>query len=408
MSALTPRRALAAFSVILATSVAALAQVAIKADTIYTMAGDPIRDGVIVIIDGKISAIGPAASTRIPADLKTLTAKVATPGLIDARATVGLTGIANQEQDQDQLDRSSPIQPELRAIDAVNMLDPLVAYLRGFGITTAHVGHAPGELISGQTMVIKLTGKSVDDAVLTPALAVACTLAEEAQKGDDKAPGTRGKMIAMLRAELIKAQEYVRNLDAADEDKRPTRDLRLEALGRVLKGEMPLMVYAHRVRDIANALRLAEEFKLKLWLDGACEAYLIADRVKQAGVPVIVHPTMTRAWGETQNLTLECAAKLRDAGIPIALQSGFEDYVPKSRVVLFEAAIAAAHGLGFEDALRSVTIDAARLLGVDDRVGSLEVGKDGDVALYDGDPFEYLTHCVGVVIDGEIVSDTPH
>lgn len=407
MSPLTPRRAMAAFSV-LATSVAALAQVAIKADTIYTMAGDPIRDGVIVIVDGKISAIGPAASTRIPADLKTLTAKVATPGLIDARATVGLTGIANQDQDQDQLDRSSPIQPELRAIDAVNMLDPLVAYLRGFGITAAHVGHAPGELISGQTMVIKLTGKSVDDAVLTPALAVACTLAEEAQKGDEKAPGTRGKMIAMLRAELIKAQEYVRNLDAADEDKRPARDLRLEALGRVLTGELPLMVYAHRVRDIANALRLAEEFKLKLWLDGACEAYLIADRVKQAGVPVIVHPTMTRAWGETQNLTLECAAKLRDAGVPIALQSGFEDYVPKSRVVLFEAAIAAAHGLGFEDALRSVTIDAARLLGVDNRVGSLEVGKDGDVALYDGDPFEYLTHCVGVVIDGEIVSDTPH
>ncbi|MCA9245286.1 MAG: amidohydrolase family protein [Phycisphaerales bacterium] len=384
------------------------AQVAIKADTIYTMAGEPIRDGVVVIVDGEIRSVGPAASTQIPQGMRVMNAKVATPGLIDARATVGLTGITNQEQDQDQLDRSSPIQPELRAIDAVNMLDPLVEYLRNYGITTAHVGHAPGELISGQTMVIKLVGTTVDSAILKPQFAVSCTLAEEAQKGDDKSPGTRPKMVAMLRAELIKAQEYLKRMEAEKPEDRPARDLRLETLGKVLRGEMPLMVYAHRVRDISNALRLADEFKFKLWLDGACESYLIADRIKAAGVPVIVHPTMTRAWGDTQNLTLECAAKLRDAGVPIALQSGFEDYVPKTRVVLFEAAIGAAHGLGFEDALRSITIDAARLLGVDDRVGSLEVGKDGDVALYDGDPFEYTTHCVGVVIGGEVVSDTPH
>ena len=124
-------------------------------------------------------------------------------------------------------------------------------------------------------------------------------------------------------------------------------------------------------------------------------------------MPVIVHPTMQRAFGETENLSFETAAKLRHAGIPIALQSGYESYVPKTRVVLFEAAVAAANGLSFAEALGSITIDAARILGIDKRVGSLEVGKDGDIALYDGDPFEYTSHCVGVIIDGRVVSDTP-
>jgi imidazolonepropionase-like amidohydrolase len=209
-------------------------------------------------------------------------------------------------------------------------------------------------------------------------------------------------MIAMLRAELIKAQEYVKKQSATDAEKKPDRDLKLEVWARVLKGELPLLVYAHRSRDIANALRLAQEFKLKLWLDGACESYLMTDAIKAAGLPVIVHPAMTRAWKETENLTLECASRLKAAGIPVTLQSGYEDYVPKVRVVLFEAAIAATHGLGFDGALQAITIDAAKLLGVADRVGSLEIGKDGDLSLYDGDPFEYTTHCVGVVINGQV------
>jgi imidazolonepropionase-like amidohydrolase len=272
-----------------------------------------------------------------------------------------------------------------------------------------HTGHAPGEVISGQTMVIKLAGNTVDEAVLVPTAAVACTLSEAAQKerGEGKPPATRAKMMALLRGELIKAQEYVRKRQSSDVEKRPDRDLKLDVLAHVLERELPLMITAHRARDIANALRLAEEFNLRIWLDGAAEAYLISEEIKQAGVPVIVHPTMQRAWRETENLTFENAARLRDAGIPIALQSGYEDYVPKTRVVLFEAAVAAANGLGFDDALKAITIDAAKLLGIDARVGSIEVGKDGDLALYDGDPFEYTTHCTGVIIDGRIVSGTP-
>jgi len=383
------------------------AQIAIRGEQVHTMAGPTIKDGVVIIRDGKIVAVGPVAEVAIPSGMKVLTAKVVTPGLIDAHATVGLTGITNQKGDQDQIEHSSPIQPELRALDAFNIDDPLIDWVRSFGVTTVHTGHAPGELISGQTMIAKLIGNSVDDAVLVPTAAVACTLAERARKSDGKSPGTRAKMMSLLRQELIKAREYQARRATAADDKKPDRDLRLEVLTRVLAGELPLMITANRVQDIANALRLQQEFGFKLWLDGAVEAYLMIDEIKKAGVPVIVHPSMQRAVGEAKNQTFENAARLRHADIPIALQSGFEAYVPKVRVVLFEAALTAANGLSFDQALETITSGAAKILGIDNRVGSLEIGKDGDVALYDGDPFEYTTHCVAVVINGRVVSDKP-
>jgi imidazolonepropionase-like amidohydrolase len=174
-----------------------------------------------------------------------------------------------------------------------------------------------------------------------------------------------------------------------------------------LKREVPLLVTVHRAQDIMSALRVAKEFNVKLVLDGAAEAYLVLDQIKEAGAPVIVHPTMARSGGETENLSMETAAKLKKAGIPFAFQSGFESYVPKTRVLLYEAGVAAANGLTFDEALTAATLDAARLLGISDRLGSLEPGKDGDVALYDGDPFEYTSHVVGVVIQGEVVSQEP-
>ena len=151
-------------------------------------------------------------------------------------------------------------------------------------------------------------------------------------------------------------------------------------------------------------LKLAKEFNLDLVLDGASESYLLIDAIKAAGVPVILHPTMFRSHGEAENLSMETAAKLRAAGIPFALQSSYEGYVPKTRVVLFEAALAASNGLTFEQALATITSDAARILGISDRVGTIEAGKDADLALYDGDPFEYTSHCTGVIIDGILVS----
>jgi imidazolonepropionase-like amidohydrolase len=364
-----------------------------------------IEDGVVVVRDGRIEAVGPARSVNLPADAEIIRAAVVTPGLIDAHSVVGLAGYLNQSHDQDQLERSAAIQPELRAIDAYDARERLIEWVRGFGVTTLHTGHGPGALVSGQTLVAKTSGATVDQAIVVPAAMVAATLGQGAVVGDGekKSPGTRSKAMAMLRAELIRAQAYQAKLDRGG-DKLPDRDLRLEALVQVLHGELPLLVTVHRHQDLLTALRLREEFDLRLVLDGAAEAYLLIDEIRAAGVPVIVHPTMTRASRETENLSMETAGRLAAAGIPIALQSGYESYVPKTRVVLFEAAVAMAYGLPAERALAAITIDAARLLGIDHRVGSLEPGKDADLALYDGDPFEYTSHCVGVMIDGVWVS----
>lgn len=420
---------------LLVTQAATAADLAVRGDTVHTMAGEPIRDGVVLIRDGKIAAVGPADEIEVPEGMRVLEAAVVTPGLIDAHSTVGFSGILNQPHDQDQFDRSAAIQPELRAIDAYNARDDLIAWVRAFGVTTVHTGHAPGELMSGQTLIVKTAGNTVDDNLLVAAKAVSATLSEAAQKSGGKSPGTRGKMMAMLRAELLKAQEYQAKLqrhaeeqakaeeqdadeakdesDDADEsnpEKKesgtpPSRDLRMETLVQVLTGEMPLMVTVDRAQDIANALRLAEEFDIRVWLDSAAESYLLIDDIKRAEVPVLIHPTMARTFGDRENLSMETAAKLREAGIPVALQSGYEAYVPKTRVVLFEAGRAAANGLSPQEALAIITIDAARILGIDDRVGSIEAGKDADLALYDGDPLEYTTHCIGTVINGQLVSE---
>jgi imidazolonepropionase-like amidohydrolase len=381
------------------------AQVAVRGETVYTMAGAPIKNGVVLIRDGKIEKVGPSSSIEVPTGYKTLSAKVVTPGLIDAHTVVGLSGYLNQPTDQDQLERSAAVQPELRAVDAYNSREKLIEYLRGFGVTTIHTGHGPGSLISGQTMVIKTIGDPDDGkALLVPSAMIAATLGNGGLGPQGKSPGTRSKEIAMLRAEFLKAKEYLAK-QGGPEDKRPPRDLHTEALGRVLKGEIPMLITVYRANDIMSALRLAREFNIKIILDGASEAYLVSDQIKAAGVPVIIHPTMFRAVGESENLSFETASKLRQVGIPVALQSGFEGYVPKTRVVLFEAGVAAANGLSFEEALATITIDAARILKIDNRVGSLESGKDGDVALFDGDPFEYSSHVTSVVIDGKVVSE---
>lgn len=379
----------------------------IYGDVIYPVSQPAIENGVVVVRGGKIAAVGPANAVPVPEGVRSLRAAVVTPGLIDAHSVVGLTGILNQDEDQDQLDRTEPIQPQLRAIDAYNPRDELVEWIRSFGVTTVHTGHAPGELVSGQTMIIKTTGDDVDASVLIPFRAITVTLASSAQKSGTSSPGTRGKMIAMLRENLLKAQEYSEKLkkSAESEASKPDRDLKLESFVSVLEGKTKLLVTADRSQDIASALRLAKEFQLKIWIDSGAESYLLIDEILEAGASVIIHPSMARAVSDRENMSFETAAKLHEAGIPLAFQSGFEPYVPKTRVVLFEAALAAAHGLGFEKTLKALTLDSATLLGIQDRVGSLEAGKDADIALYDGDPLEYTSHCVGVVIDGKVVSE---
>ncbi len=432
----------------------ASAQVAVKGETIYTMDGQTIKNGVVLTNNGKITAIGSAASVQIPSGYKIVEAKVVTPGLIDAHSVIGLAGYLNQPHDQMQIENSTPIQPELRAIDAYNPEEKLIEWVRSLGVTTIHTGHAPAALVSGQMMIAKTIGKTVEDALIIPTSMIAVTLGGDALGSGGKSPGTRAKQAAMLRSLLIKAQESVRKSDDAKKDEKsnntaspnntsnnrndnspnpsnpnsmlknpPTpafqddpnkqqagggnasTDLRNEVMERVIRREIPLLVTAQKANDIMTALRLAKEFNIRIVLDGAAEAHLVMNEIKASGFPVVLHPTMYRAGGDTESLSMETAAKLKKAGIPFALQSGYETYVPKTRVVLFEAALTLPNGLNFEQALSTITIDAAKILGLDNRIGSIKVGKDADLAMYDGDPFEYTTHCVGTMINGRIVSE---
>jgi imidazolonepropionase-like amidohydrolase len=388
----------------------ARAQVAVRGETVYTMAGAPIKNGVVLVgRAGTIERVGPAGSVSIPKGYRVLTAKVVTPGLIDAHTVVGLSGSLNAPFDQDQLDKSNPIQPDLRAVDAYNSRELLVGWLRHYGITTIQTGHGPGALISGQTMIVKTRDVLRPRDVLDSTAMVAMTVGPEVEKTfAPKSPGSRTKGIAMLREELVKAQEYVKKRSAATAEKPVPRDLDLDIVADVLAGKIPALVTAQSARDIETALRLAREFGFHLVLDGAAESYLLLDQLKAAQVPVIIHPTMVRNAGLMQNATVETVAKLRAAGLTVALQSGYEAYVPKTRVVLFEAAMAAGWGLPPDQALSSITIDAARILGVERRVGSLEAGKDGDLALFDGDPLEYVSHVCAVVMDGDVVEQGCH
>ena len=379
--------------------------IAVRAEKLYTVSGAMITDGVIIIQKGKITAVGKASDIQVPEGMKVLRHKVAVPGLIDGHSTVGFSGLLNQPHDQDQVERSAPMQPELRAIDAYNPKDPLVRFLSNRGITTVHTGHGPGALISGQTLIAKTFGNTIDETVIVPEAMIAATLGDSIRNTEGKAPGTRSKAMAMLRSELLSAQAFMKKRSVAKSGQEPDRSLRMEALIQVLRRERPLLITAQKSIDIMGALRLAKEFNVQLILDGASDAHLLIQEIKTSGVSVIIHPLMTYPRGEMENMNLETPSLLQKAGIPFIFQSGYEAYVPKTRVVLWEAGMAAGNGLSFDQTLYAVTLGAARLLGIQGRVGSLEVGKDGDLALFTGDPFEWTTRCAGTIINGRLVSD---
>ncbi len=379
---------------------------AILAAKLYTSEGPVIENGVVLMSHGKIAAVGPASNIKVPEGYEVHQAAVVTPGFIDAHSVVGLAGIYNQKHDQDQLEKSSPIQPELRAIDAYNAREELVGYLKAFGITTVNTGHAPGALVSGQTIVVKTAGETLDEGLINPMAMVAMTIGSSVADNFEK-PGTRAKGVSMLREAFVAAQSYRVKMENQDSTKHPDRDLAKEVLVKVLKREVPALITAQSARDIITAIRLRDEFGFDLIIDGGAEAYSVIDEIIAAKVPVIIHPTMVRTYGDTRHATFISAGLLHKAGIPIAFQSGYEGYVPKTRVVTFEAAVAVANGLDYDAAMQALTMDAAKLLKIDKRVGSLKVGKDADIALYDGDPFEYSTHVMKVFINGKVVSNEP-
>ncbi|MEE2704389.1 MAG: amidohydrolase family protein [Myxococcota bacterium] len=394
-------------------------EIAIRADTLYTSGPQgTLADGVVIVREGKIRAVGPAAEIEIPKSARVYRAKVVTPGLIDAQSTVGLSGMFNVPADQDQDEKSGPLQAGLRVIDGFNPAERLLGWLLAHGITTVQVSPGEANPIAGQAGVFKTwapPGTGVSEFVVRFPSALVFNLGEVPKAtyaAEKRAPTTRMGTAALIRKALSEAGAYARKRSAAsrkgsrassERAETPERSLPNDALALVLARELPALFVARREDDLATALRLGEEFGLEVQLADATEGYLMAGRIARAGVPVLVGPVMERVGSlETMNASFENAAILAAAGVPVVFRSGFEGYVPKVRVVLFEAAIAAANGFGFDAALTALTSRAARVLGVEDRIGSLEPGKDADLVLYDGDPFEYSSHVERVLVGGEL------
>lgn len=400
--------------------------IAFRGAEVHPISSPMIARGTVLIDNGKIVAVGPVDQIRIPRDTKVvdLEGKVILPGLVDTHSHIGSVSGG---------DNSAALHPEVRTLDGIDIRSDSFNRARVGGLTTVNLMSGSGHLMSGQTTYLKLrrgATKIEDWLFCEDPLTDVCGGLKMANGTNSMRqppfPGTRGKSAALVRALFLDAQGYRDKLEAAASDpdkdpperdlgmetlvevlegKRPDRDLRLEALGAVLEGDVPALITAQAATEIMTALRLQQEFGFDLILDGAAEASLVIADIRAAGAPVLLHPPMMRASGEAISASRETGAALRDAGILFAFQGGYESYVPKTRVVLWEAAIAAANGLGFDDALTAISIDAARVLGIGDRVGSLEVGKDADLVLYDGDPFEYTSHVCVVLIEGEVVSD---
>jgi imidazolonepropionase-like amidohydrolase len=381
--------------------------IAIFAGRIHTAVGEPIRDGVILIENGRIKAVGTRDAVTVPPGAKRLAATEVTPGLIDAHSVCGLSGPLNIAQDQDQDESSDPNAADLRVLDGFNPNDPLLEFLRREGVTTIHAMPGRINVLGGQTGIFRTYAATAEKATIKFPAGFLINFGEVPKTAyPGKGPQTRMGVASLVRSSFTKAKNYLAKQNG-DADKRPPRDLKLDGLEPVLTGKVPVYFSAHRADDIATALRISEEFQLKPVLSLATEGYLIADTISKAKVSVVVHPTMQRAGSsmETLNGHVGNAAFLADKKIPIAIGTAFEGYVPKTRVLRSEMAVAMANGLGTDRALRAVTLDAAKLLGIDKEFGSLEVGKRADIVLYDGDPFENATHVTQTFIDGKLVWD---
>ena len=372
--------------------------IAVVAEAIHT--GDRLFDGVIIVKDGRIVRVEGGEHTI--KNMPVYKARHVTPGLIDPFCVAGLTGAWNIPADQDQDEMSDPNQSDLRVYDGFNPREPLLEFLQAQGITVVHTTPGRQNVIAGQSGIFRTDGATVSDAALKPVASILVNLGEvpkAAYKG--KAPDSRMGTAALIRKAFADAQAYAAKPPAAKNPKH-------EALMPALEGKIPVYFAAHRKDDIQTALRIAAEFKLKPVIALGTEAYRMTDELKKAGVPVIVHPTMQRAGStmETLHAFTGSVAALDAAGIPVTLCTGFEGYVPKVRVLRYEAAMAAGAG-GFDrgKALRAVTIDAAKLLGIDKEYGSIEKGKVADLVLYDGDPFEHATHVAKTIAAGRVVYD---
>lgn len=378
----------------------------IKDGKIFTMSGAVFEQGSILIAKGKIKAIG--QNLPAPKNAKIIEAKGmwVFPGFIEAHSHIGLHEANMGFEGSDFNETTDPITPHLRVIDGINPRDPAFTKALAAGVTTSLIAPGSANIVGGQCAVVKNRGTSIDEMVMREPAAMKLAFGENPKrvyKERGETPSTRMGTAALLREALIKARDYkVQKEQALAKGEPFTRKMKEEAWLQVLRGELPLKAHAHRADDILTSIRLAQEFKLPLILNHCTEGHLVADDIKESGFPAIVGPSMwAKRKVELSNQSLKTAAKLKAKGVKIAITT--DHPVTPSQYLPLCAGLAHREGLSFEDALRAITIDAAEIIGVAARVGSIEVGKDADLAIFDGNPLETLTKTCYTIVDGQIV-----
>ncbi|PAB60723.1 amidohydrolase [Anaeromicrobium sediminis] len=375
----------------------------IKNAYIYTMGEKNYEHGSLLIKDKKIEYVGPNLEEKDAEIVIDAKGKFVMPGMIDAHCHLGMWEDAVGFEGADGNEIVDPVSPELRAIDAINPMDRCFEEALLGGITTVATGPGSANVIGGQFSVIKTHGDRVDDMIVKETLAMKCAFGENPKRcysDIKKSPSTRMATASIMRETLMKAKEYVQN---KKKDKDAKFNMKYEALEKVINKEIPLKAHAHRADDILTALRIAKEFDLDITLEHCTEAHLITKYLKEGYQKgIVIGPTLSnRSKIELKNLTFETAGILEKEGIEFAIMTD-HPVIPLQYLPVC-AGLAAREGLKEDTALRSITINPAKILGIDHRVGSLEVGKDADVVIFDGHPFDLRSKVHKVIINGEIV-----
>ena len=383
----------------------------LKNGNVMTMAG-PAFVGDVAIENGKIVAVGQSLSYS-DAEVRDVTGMTVMPGIVDPHCHIGMWEDAMGFEGADGNECTNPITPELRAIDAINPYDRCFEEAAAGGVTTCVTGPGSANVIGGQFVAIKTYGDSVEDMVLRFPVAVKAAFGENPKRvynGKNQTPSTRMATAALMRKALIEAQEYNEKLERgkADPEKMPERNLGKEILARVIRRELPMKIHAHRADDILTAIRICREFKLRYTLDHCTEGYLITDKLKEALSEdcegIIVGPLLTdRSKIELKNLSFKAPKVLEQASIEYAMMTDHpvtpEQYLPIC------TAVAVREGASEEGALKAITINAAKITGIADRVGSIEVGKDADIAVFSGHPFDFRSRCVLTLVNGKVAHE---
>ncbi len=385
--------------------------IAITDGKIFTITKGVIDKGTILIDDGKIKAVGKTVKVPKGAEIIDASGKVVMPGLVEAHCHIGIWEETVGWAGSDGNEATEPATPHMRAIDAIKANADeggLKAALKA-GITTAQVLPGSANVIGGWGVVIKTTPKTVvDDMVLLHPSGMKIAFGENPRRvygvEQKKMPSTRMGVAGVLRDWLQKTKNYIekKELFKDEPEKMPEVDIKLEALEPVLRGEIPLRAHAHRADDVATAVRIAEEFGVKMSWEHATEGHRIAEWIAEKGIPAVWGPSLTaRGKWEMRELDFSTPKILHEAGVKFAIQTDALGQ-PIGFLPLC-AGMAVKHGLPYDEALKAITITPAEILGVADRVGSIEKGKDADIRILDGDPLELRTKVEMVLIDGEIV-----